>query len=73
MKLVKVIALKDHEWAKVARHTGEVYEADTEDIRFDALLVTGLAKRVTEPTPAVDERHVSLPGRYKRRDMRPVK
>lgn len=67
MKLVKVIALKDHEWAKVSRHTGDIYEADQDDERFYALLTMGLAKYHHE------ESRVTLPGRYKRRDMRPMK
>lgn len=78
MKLVKVIALKDHEWAKVAHHPGDVYFADAEDDRFHALLTMGLARRIDVEErrveePRVEEPRIITPGRYKRRDMRPIK
>jgi len=66
MSLVKVIALKDHEWAKVQRHPGDTYVCDTEDDRFNALLVMGLAKYVS----SVEDLRPQQPTRYNRRDLR---
>lgn len=74
MKLVRVQALKDHEWRAVPRKSGEIYHVDSEDIRFEALLAIGFAK-VVDPaaspkSPAEDTRIPSPPARYARRDMR---
>ncbi len=67
IKTVKVIALRDHEWAGTARKLGETYEVDPSDVRFDALLKIGHAQLAeAEPeAPATEPK-----GRYKRRDLR---
>ncbi len=66
MKLVKVLALRDHEWARAWRHEGEVYVVDSEDIRYDALLAIGFAKYVGP----VEEVRRPLLSKYKPRDVR---
>ncbi len=66
---IKVIALRDHEWAGKPRKLGEVYEADPSDVRFDALLKIGHAK-LAEAEPEAPTAEPK--GRYKRRDLRPA-
>jgi hypothetical protein len=65
-KKVQVIALKDHDWAGQPRKTGETYEVDPNDVRFDALLSLKLATLVDEKV------HLEEPPakrKYNRRDM----
>lgn len=71
MKLVRVQALKDHEWKTIPRKEGEKYLVDSEDIRFHALITIGLAKLVDDPVVIAPEPQQPAPtGRYNRRDLR---
>lgn len=58
---VKVIALKDHEWAGNPKKAGDTYEADAEDPGFAALLEAGLVQVKTGKKE------------YKRRDLKAEK
>jgi hypothetical protein len=64
-KKVQVIALKDHDWAGQPRKTGETYEVDPNDVRFDALLSLKLAELATE----TQLEEPPAKRKYNRRDM----